>query len=119
MVSAAILAVAFGTIVASPPAAGQEAAFFSSVEDLPLMSGLRELPGEGLTYDKPEGRIVEAVASGPVSVSAVERFYAETLPQLGWTEATPRSYRRGDEDLVLRLERANGTTVVRISIAPR
>jgi hypothetical protein len=54
MVSAAILAVAFGTIVASPPAAGQEAAFFS-----------------------------------------------------------------GDEDLVLRLERANGTTVVRISIAPR
>ena len=38
--------------------------FFSTVIDLPIMPGLAEVNNETFFFDKPSGRIVEAVASG-------------------------------------------------------
>ena len=48
------------------------------------------------------GRIVEAYASGPVSRDQVLRFYAATLPQLGWRADGDAAFRREDE--ILKLE---------------
>ncbi len=36
------------------------AAYLAAVADLPLMPGLAEVPGVGLVFDQPSGRIVEA-----------------------------------------------------------
>src|SRR5262249_20377772 len=55
--------------------------FVAGTEDVPLMPGLAPVAGSALTFDKPEGRIVEAQASGKVTRAAVHRFYAESLPQ--------------------------------------
>ena len=62
-------------------AAAQSGGYFRQIDDLPLMQGLSEVAGAGLAFDKPEGRIVEAYAEGAVSVSAVEAFYAKSLPE--------------------------------------
>ena len=53
------------------------AAFFTAVDDLPLMPGLIEPPGAGAVIAKPEGRIAELFAAGPVERAAVEKFYAD------------------------------------------
>ena len=89
--------------LATAAAADEAGGYFSQINDLPLMRGLSEVAGVGLAFDKPGGRIVEAVAEGAVSVSAVEAFYAKALPQLGWTRspATPErtTWRRENEQL--------------------
>lgn len=98
-------------VVRSAPAAE----FVSVIEDLPLMPGLVEVPGDTMEFEGPTGRIVEVLAAGDVSAAAVEAFYAETLPQLGWRLEAPGRYRRDDEILSLAVapapEGASGAAV--------
>jgi hypothetical protein len=100
-------------------------AFVSGINDLPLMPGLRALPGEGTVFDAPAGRVVEAWADGAVAREAVLSFYAATLPQLGWSAAGPDLFRREGESLRLefpaagpRGDRATGTLLVRFYLSP-
>ncbi len=92
--------------------------FLSVYEDLPLAPGLAEAAGSGLSFDSASGRIVEAFASGPVKPAEILKFYAATLPQLGWTRVTDTQYRREAE--VLRLDpvtQGKGVTI-RFAISP-
>src|SRR5689334_6805677 len=66
------------------PAKPAEPQFVAGIGDLPLMPGLSPVPEQDVVFDKPAGRIVQAVARGPVKPADVSRFYAETVPQLGW-----------------------------------
>ncbi len=91
--------------------------FIEALGDVPLMPGLRLVEGEGLAFDAPAGRIVEAVAAGPVSAARVQAFYAQTLPQLGWRPVAG-AYRRESENLRLKLESAGGETVARFFLSP-
>ena len=74
--------------------------YVAGIDDLPLMPGLSERDG-GFVFDKPEGRIVEAVASGVGTVRAVAGYYATTLPQLGWKQQPDGSYMRENERLAI------------------
>ena len=109
-----------GLLVAGE-AAGQSVApavFFSTLDDLPLMSGLVEIVGEGMVFDKPEGRVVEAVAAGAVSREAVVAYYEAVLPELGWKRRGSAEFARSGEALRYRLETAGGTTEIRFAIVP-
>src|SRR3546814_2101394 len=55
------------------------------VEDLPLMPGLAEIADAATVLDAPQGRIVESYAPGTVAAAEFRSFYAQSLPQLGWT----------------------------------
>jgi hypothetical protein len=92
--------------------------FLSVGEDLPLAPGLAEVAGAGLTFDSPAGRIVEAYARGNADAAQVLRFYAGTLPQLGWTRETDTRFRREAE--VLRLDAApeGGALLVHFTLSP-
>lgn len=92
---AAFLAAAVGS------AAWAEDRFVTGVDDLPLMTGLSPMAGQGVVFDAPSGRIVEAWAEGAVSRAAVLSFYGSTLPQLGWTASAPDLFRRNGETLRL------------------
>lgn len=93
------------------PLAAQDG-FIAGVEDLPLMPGLSEIADAGLVFDKPSGRIVEAFAEGAVSRQAVEAFYDSTLPQLGWSPQSNRTFQREGERLHIKVrEGAEGVTV--------
>jgi hypothetical protein len=92
--------------------------FLGAYEDLPLAPGLTEVAGSGVAFDSPGGRIVEAFAAGPVKPADVLKFYAATLPQLGWKRESDTLYRREAE--VLRLDPApqgKGVTL-RFAISP-
>lgn len=93
--------------------------FVAGTEDVPLMPGLRPVAGSALTFDKPQGRIVEAQASGKVTRAAVHDFYAATLPQLGWKPAAGNAWRREGETLRLDFHGHDGELTVGFTLSPR
>jgi hypothetical protein len=112
-------AVAIALLLAAALPALAADAFLKAAADLPLMPGLAEVEGAGVLFDKPDGRIVEAYAFGEVAAAAVRRFYAETLPQLGWRARGGMNFEREGERLTLTLGGRDGALTVRFDIVPR
>ena len=95
------------------------AGFLSNLDDIPLMPGLVERKDLAISFDKAEGRIVEAQAEGRLAVEAVSKFYAATLPQLGWLAQGDNRFMREGEELRLSMIIVNQTLVVRFALSPR
>jgi hypothetical protein len=95
------------------------ASYLSSIPDLPIMPGLVEVMGAGTEFDDPEGRIVEAFASGRVDRTAVIAFYRAALPPLGWSALDDTRYRRGRDHLLLDFAAGSGDVTVRFLLTPR
>lgn len=99
--------------------------FVPGLEDVPLMAGLRLETDQGFVFDKPDGRLVEAVATGRARQTDVVRFYTDTLSQLGWRhlpnhmDSATLVFRRGDERLTITTRTAKQGILVRFSLAPR
>ncbi|MEO0036650.1 MAG: hypothetical protein RLZZ501_2673 [Pseudomonadota bacterium] len=111
-----VLALAVCAAAFAAPARAE--GFLSAYEDLPLAPGLAEIAGAGVAFDSPNGRIVEAYAHGRVSPAALLRFYADTLPQLGWSRQSDTLYRREAEVLRLAPAAERDGVMVRFSISP-
>jgi hypothetical protein len=101
------------------PRTAPAAEFVAGTEDVPLMPGLAPIAESSIVFDKPEGRIVEAQARGPVSRSAVSAFYGTTLPQLGWRAAGVDAWSREAELLRLDFHGHDGALTVGFTLAPR
>jgi hypothetical protein len=119
------LLVLFGLLFALPaPAAwaqGRPAqtAFLSVIDDVPLMPGLTERTDAAVVFDKPEGRIVETEATGRLVRAEVLKFYAASLPQLGWRARSEGRFLRDKEELVLSFASgAGGALTVRFTLSP-
>lgn len=94
--------------------------FFHTLNDVPVMPGLRELPDESINFDKPEGRIMAATAvSETLRSDAIRTFYGQTLPQLGWQAQADGSFLRDQERLKLIIEASEGVSVVHLQVEPR
>ena len=116
MIRRRLAALLFAGVVTAT--AWAQGAWLAGVEDLPLMPGLIERSERSVVVDKPGGRIVEAEAIGRIERSAVEKFYAETLPALGWMPQNAGTFRRDDEVLRLDFGREGGAVTVRFTINP-
>ncbi|CAA7619567.1 conserved exported hypothetical protein [Magnetospirillum sp. LM-5] len=112
------IVVALGLAFAATGAGAQGAAFLSAYEDLPLAPGLTEVAGAGLSFDTPQGRIVEAMARSGAKAADILSFYAETLPQLGWSKAGDARYRRDAEVLTIEARPDGRQTLVHFTISP-
>lgn len=98
---------------------GATVSFFSSLEDIPLMPGLAEIASEGLVFDKPEGRIVEALAlTGTLGQKDVLIYYGGTLPQLGWGRVNDFRFFRDGETLDISFFHTDEGNVVRFLVRP-
>jgi hypothetical protein len=96
--------------------------FVEGIDDLPLMPGLVGVADQSLVFDKPDGRIVQAVAAGRVQASAVRSFYADTAPQLGWKSAGEGRFTRDGESLRIELIDSGapgGALTVRFLVNPQ
>jgi len=103
------------------PALAGATQYLTSIADLPLAPGLVEDVGAGVSFDKPEGRIVEAVARGVLAADAVAAFYRATLPGLGWQPLAGAAARWGRGSEILSVDIVDGGTplTVRFSLAPK
>jgi hypothetical protein len=114
--AAGLLAIGFGGV-----AVAAEPAYLREVSDIPLPAGLVEDAAAGVAFDKPGGRIVEAVARGDGAAGPVVAFYRAALPQLGWRPvgaADALSWRREGESLRLEVAEAGPVVTVRFYLAP-
>lgn len=78
---------------------------------LPVMAGLNENIDARIVFDKAEGRIIHAVLTGNQTREIVEKFYRETLFQLGWRETNVEGgklvFLREDETLSVAIHDGN------------
>ena len=116
----AALALLLAVALKWPQARAEDApGFLAGTEDVPLMPGLRNDPATLVVFDKPQGRIVEVEAKGKVTRAAVEKFYAESLPPLGWSADGVRGWIREGESLRFAFKGRDGNLRVAFSLAPR
>jgi hypothetical protein len=112
------LVTAFALALILGPGSAWAGPFLAAYEDLPLAPGLMEVEGSGVSFDSPSGRIVEAYAHGAAKPADILKFYAATLPQLGWTRESERLYRRETEVLRLEMIPDRAGTTLRLTISP-
>jgi hypothetical protein len=106
-------------VLACGSACAGEARFFEGLDDIPLMEGFAQSPGDAYLFDKPEGRIAGVEAQGPgIARAAAEEYYRRALPQFGWkpkgVEDGGFVFRREKEEL--RLEVTDGPDGARLHI---
>lgn len=107
-------------IVAKGQEAGGAPAFFEALYDVPVMPGLEELKDQAMLFDKPDGRIASVTAvSETKSQGDVSRFYAETMPALGWKNINKNQYVRKKDLLTIELSTKSPYTVAKFTLSPR
>ena len=100
-------------------AEGAAVQFISSLPDVPVIEGARDLPDEGLVFDKPDGRIIDAVLDlGALRKGEVLAFYTETLPQMGWFSLGEATFERDGELLQLLFHTVDGVSILKIRVMP-
>ncbi len=94
---------AFTAALAVAAPAFADVAYFVSIEDLPLPPGFVEM-NTGWSMSGENGRLTEVRAQGSGDAHSARRFYAEALPQLGWSPSPQLDdalvYVRGRERLM-------------------
>lgn len=96
--------------------------YLSALPDFPLMPGLSEQEETWVIFDKPGGRIVEAVFGGEALPATVRDYYLAALPALGWQIESSVDggliFTREEERLVLTIARQGKQTLVRLALEP-
>ncbi len=69
----------------STPSLAKESRFIEGLEDIPLMNGLTQNTNKTVSFGNEEARFIEVyLTSTKVGFKALEKFYTDSLPQLGW-----------------------------------
>ena len=102
--------------LAPGPAAATE--FLSSLKDMPIPAGFREIEDDQIKFDTPNGRIISTHAVGKGLVSAVRKFYMGSLPQLGWQTLDKDRYKRDGEILRLTFRQKSSQVDIHFRLAP-
>jgi len=59
--------------------------FINGLEDIPVMAELEQQHSDAIAFGNEESRLVEAILRGnKIKFANVEKFYQDTLPQMGW-----------------------------------
>lgn len=78
-----LAAIAVVATLGAAPAHATE--FLKAIDDVPLATGLTELP-EPMVFESDQGRVVRTAAEGNVGASQISAFYIASLPSLGWKQ---------------------------------
>lgn len=63
----------------------QAATFIEGLEDVPIMTGMTQIPNDTLSFGNEESRLIEVILEGKkAAFGRVGNFYKTTLPQMGW-----------------------------------
>ncbi len=92
--------------------------YVEDLVDLPLMEGLSLVDDAGFVFEQENGRIVEKMAMGAPSTNSIAKFYADALPQLGWTNAGNNTFTRDKEELSLTFRKEGALSVVIFHLNP-
>lgn len=87
--------------------------FVEGMDDVPLLEGLNQITQDDVSFGNEETRLLEAYFNAPkLKFTAVEKFYTESLPQLGWI------YQGNRENSLLFYREGETLEVVKESASP-
>lgn len=94
--------------------------FIDGLEDVPIPNNMQQISADNISFGNEESRLVEAyLTSSKIGFKSVEKFYIDTLPQLGWNfqekNDTRISFYRDGENLEIVREKTN-PLIVRITL---
>ena len=93
--------------------------FVDGTEDLPLYRGFKPYGGDVNVYKTSEGRIVSATYFKLNTTALdVEKFYALTMPQLGWRRIEPNVFVREEEKLHMTMSEEEGGLIIHFALHP-
>ncbi len=105
--------------VAVNPVEATVVAYFEELYDVPVFDGLTVLTQQAMSFDKPDGRISQAVAfTDNKSWGEVLSFYKTTLAQMGWKHAEKGSFTREAEMLEISHEQEDSGLIIRFLLRP-
>lgn len=115
----AFLLMTFCIALAGAAMAEEKPVFFEALYDVPVMPGLEEVKDQAMLFDKPDGRIASIVAvSEKLSAADISRFYADSLPQLGWKKTSENQYVRAKDQLNMEVVKKPPLTIVHFTLQP-
>ena len=89
--------------------------FADGMEGVPLPNGAEQMPSQNFTFGNDDTQLVEVYFHLTGGFEEVLRFYAESMPQLGWQKQSESKenmvFERGAEELTVALESADPLTV--------
>ncbi len=89
------------------------------LSDIPILEKGEELEEQAIVFDKAEGRVVEEVVFVPhFDQKKIKNFYMVALPALGWKAVYPERFLRNGEQLIVKIEKADGGVFVRFALSP-
>ena len=92
--------------------------FLPGTEDIPLMEGLTHVE-ETAAFDNPAERMVLINAQTTLSAKQVERFYEQTLANLGWQQIKRNVYKRGNDSFSMEISGASSVTQIQFQLSQR
>lgn len=115
-----ILVLASSRLVLADQAEPLKQSYFTVLPDVPLMPLMTELEEHSFSFDKAEGRVVEAVGflSASTPKDAVD-FYSDTLKSLGWKATNINTFRRNNENIVITTKRVSRGLRVKLRLFPQ
>lgn len=79
--------------------------FAPNMPDVPVTEQMMMIEDSDFSFTSDNGLMSEVIYQTPQSVSDVQKFYAETLPSLGWDKTSPNVYSRSGDVLAIRIEK--------------
>ena len=99
--------------------AEEDQKYLRYLSDIPILERGEELEEQAIFFDKAEGRVVEEVIFVPhFDQKKIKNFYTATLPALGWEASLSDHFLRNGEQLVVKIEKADGGFFVRFALSP-
>lgn len=93
--------------------------FLVNIPDVPLMDGMTERHDQGFVFDAPEGRVAQSVVLySRLTPENIMKFYKDALPQLGWKAQKTGVFKRGSDQLTVKIDKVDGRNVVVFDLAP-
>ena len=92
-------------ILSAFPAMAEDVFFAPNMPDVPVTEQMMMVEDSDFSFTSDNGLMSEVIYQTPQSVSDVQKFYAETLPSLGWDKTSAGVYRRLGDVLAIRIEK--------------
>ncbi len=93
--------------------------FLINIPDVPLMDGMVERHDQGFVFDAPEGRVAQSVVLyRGLTPENIMEFYKAALPQLGWEAQKTGVFKRGGDQLTVKIDKVDSQNVVVFDLSP-
>ena len=100
------------------PCTSQALKFINGLEDIPVYKKMEYVEDSLILFDKIDGRYVSVEITGNYDENKVLKFYKKILPNLGWKENEPLTFKRNNETLEIISKKEKGRVYIKFNIFP-